>query len=251
MEEFVLNMDAIKFRSTNATWNNLLLNDPWSVGYVTTLIELVPFVKKEDWEAFYYESGQERELALSKLKPEIQNIVNDESLIRLNRTTVSQLSWDLKNLNTQYGRTIEILQKKGQILYEAVKNNGLGLTVDECFKCVRFRVICETWNGVIVRERNTIEKLKKSFPDSEFRKVSGKMDHTYAVDYEVYKNDKLSVAIQIKPQSYTWNAPYIQKARTANKYKNEEYFNKFNVRVFNVISDSKGNIVNSEILKSL
>jgi hypothetical protein len=44
--EFVLNIDANRFRSTNASWNALMLNDPWSVGYVTTLIELVPFAKK-------------------------------------------------------------------------------------------------------------------------------------------------------------------------------------------------------------
>lgn len=251
MEEFILNIDANKFRSTNGTWNNLMLNDPWSVGYVTTLIELVPFVKKEDWETFYYESGQHRELTLLKLNQDIQDTVNDESLIRLNKILVSQLSWDLKNLNTQYGRIKERLQRKGQILYEAVKDNGFGLTTDECFQCVRFRVICETWNGVIVRERNTIETLKKSFPNSEFRKVSGEMDHTYAVDYEVYKDGNLSLAIQIKPESYTWKAPYIQKARNANKHKNQEYFNKFNVRVFDVISNSKGNIINSDVLKSL
>ena len=39
MDEFVLKIDENKFRSTNDTWNRLMLNDPWSVGYVSTLIE--------------------------------------------------------------------------------------------------------------------------------------------------------------------------------------------------------------------
>ena len=220
--EYILTIDAEKFRSTNAPWNNLMLNDPWSVGYVTTLIELVPFEKKEDWENFYYESGQKRELEIAKLSPDLQNTVNDESLIRVNRSAVNQLSWDLKNLNTQYGRTKERLQKKGLILFNEVKNNGLNLTLEDCIECVRFRVICETWNGVIVRERNTVQNLLNQFPNTEFRKVSGEMDHTFAVDYELYKNGVLTSAIQIKPQSYTWNAPYIQKARNANKHKNQE-----------------------------
>jgi len=249
--EYTLTIDAEKFRSTNAPWNNLMLNDPWSVGYVTTLIELVPFEKKEDWESFYYESGQKRELEIAKLTPDIQNIVNDEALIRVNKNALNQLSWDLKNLNTQYGRTKERLQKKGLILFDEVKNNGLGLTLEDCIECVRYRVICETWNGVIVRERNTVQNLQKQFPNTEFRKVSGEMDHTFAVDYELYKNGVLTSAIQIKPQSYTWNAPYIQKARNANKHKNQEYLKKFGVQVYDVISDSKGNIVNADVLKNL
>ena len=239
--EYILTIDAEKFRSTNAPWNNLMLNDPWSVGYVTTLIELVPFEKKEDWENFYYESGQKRELEIAKLSTDLQSTVNDEALIRVNKNEVNQLSWDLKNLNTQYGRTKERLEKKGLILFNEVKNNGLGLTLEDCIECVRFRVICETWNGVIVRERNTVQNLLKQFPNTEFRKVSGEMDHTFAVDYELYKNGVLTSAIQIKPQSYTWNAPYIQKARNANKYKNQEYLKKFGVQVYDVISDSKGN----------
>jgi hypothetical protein len=251
MVEYILTIDADKFRSTNATWNNLMLNDPWSVGYVTTLIELVPFDKKEDWENFYYESGHKRELEIGKLSFDFQNIVNDESLIRVNRIAVNQLNWDLKNLNTQYGRTKERLNKKGLILFNEVKNNGLGLTEDDCVECVRFRVICETWNGVIVRERNTVQNLKNRFPNTEFRKVIGEIDHTFAVDYELYKNGVLTSAIQIKPQSYTWSAPYIQKARNANKNKNQEYLKKFGVQVYDVISDSRGNILNTDVLNNL
>lgn len=251
MEEFILPIDANKFRSTNSTWNNLMLNDPWSVGYVTTLIELSTFETKEDWEAFYYESGKQRDLAILRLSPDLQSIVHNESLIRINRNAVNQLSWDLKNLNTQYGRTQRNFQEKGQILFNEVKNNGLGLTIEDCIECVRYRVICETWNGIIVRERNTVQNLLKQFPNTEFRKVSGEMDHTFAVDYELYKFGVLTSAIQIKPQSYTWNAPYIQKARNANKQKNQEYLKKFGVEVYDVISDNRGNIVNIDVLKNL
>ena len=251
MDEFILPIDSAKFRSTNATWNNLMLNDPWSVGYVTVLIALAPFEKKEDWEESYYESGKERERNIGMLDLNVQAYLQDEQLVRTNKAQVDKMGYDLKNLNTQYGRTKESLYKKGEILYKAVKNNGLGLTADECFECVRFRVICETWNGVIIRERNTITNLQNTFPDLEFRKVSGDMDYKYAVDFEVYRNNILSSAIQIKPQSYTWKAPYIQKARYANKRKNNDYFNKFNVNVYDVISDSKGDIKNKDVLKNL
>jgi hypothetical protein len=52
MDEFVLCIDENKFRSTNEKWNELMLNDPWSVGYVSTLIETVAWKTKEEWEQY-------------------------------------------------------------------------------------------------------------------------------------------------------------------------------------------------------
>ena len=127
----------------------------------------------------------------------------------------------------------------------------MGINLQECAECVRFRVICETWNGIIVREHNTITELKRLFHNMEFRKVDGEFDHQYAVDYELYNLGKLICGIQIKPQSYTWNAPHIQKARIANKKKNEDYFNMFGRKVFDIISAHNGSIKNPEIIDSI
>ena len=60
MDEFVLGIDKEKFRSTNGKWNELMLNDPWSVGYVSTLIEAANWKSKEEWEQTYYASGENR-----------------------------------------------------------------------------------------------------------------------------------------------------------------------------------------------
>lgn len=122
--EFILPISIEKFRSTNAAWNDLMLNDPWSVGYVTTLIELIPFEKKEDWELYYYKSGEDREAKIQTLKPEFQDILNNESLIRVNRGIVNSLPFELKNINTQYGRTKEGLIRKADILYNSLKTMG-------------------------------------------------------------------------------------------------------------------------------
>lgn len=77
------------------------------------------------------------------------------------------------------------------------------------------------------------------------------MDHTYAVDFQVYKNDELVCAIQIKPKSYLQNAPYIVKARQANSNKYAAYKAKFGVSVLTVISTSKGEIQNKEVLTQI
>ena len=190
-------------------------------------------------------------MKLKNLSEEYQAILNDEQLVLKNEAKIKQLSWDLRNLNSEFGRTEEQMRKKGQLLHEAVKNNGFGLTVEECFQCVRFRVICQTWNGVIVREVNTIETLKQLIPQADFRKVAGDFDYMYAVDYEVYKDNRLAYGLQIKPESYTWNAAYIRKARYANQQKNQLYTSKFGVPVYDIIANSAGVIKNQEILKNL
>ena len=247
MEEFVLGIDRAKFSSTNAMWNKLMLNDPWSVGYVSTLIELQPWPSKEDWESFYYESGEQRKILLGANAA----LLEDYSLIRTNKSQVDALSYDIKNLNTQYGRTPEDLALKAQTLYNAVKNNGNGLTLEDCIECVRFRVICETWNGIILREKNTVQVLQTSFPHLTFTKTSGEDDHRYAVDFEVSQSGTLICGIQVKPKSYTWNAPYISKARSANRLKNAEYSRLKDVPVYDVISKTDGEILNPKVLEEI
>lgn len=57
MDSFILTIDNELFRKTNAPWNQWMLNDPWSVGYVSQLIETKKWSSKEEWESFYYDSG--------------------------------------------------------------------------------------------------------------------------------------------------------------------------------------------------
>lgn len=251
MEEFTLGLNKATFSSTNAAWNNLMLNDPWSVGYVTTLIELREFKNREEWESYYYETGYNRKVKLKQLPITTQELLEDEQLIRTNRHIIDRLSPIIRNLNTQEGRTPEDFYKKGGILYSHMRSISSQISLEESVECVRYRVICETWNGVIVREKNTISNLKKILPKTNFVKSDAEKDYSFGVDYEAYQGDRLLYAIQIKPKSYLWNAPYIKKARTSNEQKNYLYQQKFKVPVYYVISDSKGDIINSEVLKSL
>ncbi len=255
MEEFKLTINKDKFRSTNAKWNELMLNDPWSVGYVSTLIEAANWKCKEEWEETYYASGKVRNELIDKMAS-ISNYTKEffnDTTIPHNKSKYYSLSWDIKNINTQKGRTREDLIEKGKILYEAVKNNGYGLTLEECVECVRFRVICETWNGIVIRENNTIGTLQKLFPNLRFEKSEGDIDHTYAVDFQVYSKEtnRIVCAIQIKPKSYLGNAPYIIKARTANDKKYTAYKERFGVEVLTIISTNKGEIINTEILTKI
>lgn len=255
MDEFILSIDKDKFRSTNAKWNELMLNDPWSVGYVSTLIEAANWKNKEEWEETYYASGKSRYAFLDQNAAQLgysKEFFNDTTVPH-NKSKYYALSWDVKNVNTQKGRTKEDLREKGRILYEAVKNNGYGLTLEECVECVRFRVICETWNGIILRENNTVATLERLLPNLRFEKAEGEMDHSYAVDFQVFSRstNKLVCAIQVKPKTYMSNAPYIRKARAANANKYAAYQEKYGASVITVISTSKGEILNEEIIAKL
>lgn len=237
MQLYENKIDSQKFRFTNGLWNELKLNSPLSVGYVTTLIESRTFSSKEEWRNFYFESGAER------LK-----IAKQENL------PLSSYSKRAKELQSYYGRTEEELRQKGKILYDAIcqKENPLGITLAECIYMVKFRVIGETWNGVVIREHHTVQTLQKQYPSFTFHKVDGKTDFEYAIDYEVYEGSHLLCAIQIKPFSYKQGtSPEILQAKKTNLFKNNLYEQSRHVQVLYVYSNTKGDILNPEILPIL
>jgi len=242
-DTFILLIDKAKFRSTNGIWNQWRLNDPWSVGYVSNLIERKSFHRKEDWEDFYYDSGLKRYQQLLKLAPETRNLLNDFLLKKQNPARVKTIPQNLIVLNTNYGRTKNDLMLKAKVL---CKETNLSLSLDECFSCVRFRTICETWNGIILCEKNTIKNMQTRFPQIIFRKVEGERDYAYAIDYELFYEENLLGAIQIKPKSYLGNAPYIRKAKWANEQKHQKYNRDFGKNVRFVIADITGNILNDD-----
>lgn len=248
-DEFVLPIDGNKFRSTNSAWNRLMLNDPWSVGYVSSLIETQEWTSKEEWESFYYKSGEDRKRLI--VNNPNRTLIEDFTLQINNKNVIYSLSWNDKNLNYQYGRTKDDLEQKASALYESVKNNGLGITLDECFQCVRYRTICETWNGIIIRENNTVSNLKSMFPSIVFKKTDGNTDHTFAVDYELFYNGKLILGIQVKPKSYLGNAPYLKAAQYANQKKYAAYKAAYDVDVLTIVSKTNGEVINVEALDKI
>jgi len=251
MDEFINSLNIARFESTNGLWNDLMLNDPWSVGYVTNLIETTEFRNKEEWEEFYYNSGENRDAELCKLSPELKEKLDNEQLILKNKNEIADLSKDLKNLNFNFGRTKLQIKQKGKILYQSAIKKGIDITETECAEAVRFRTICQTWNGVVIRERKTINLLKQNFSELNFQKTNGHFDYEYAVDYQAFKGNVLICGIQIKPASYTRsNATYVIKAKSANKRKNEKYTEKFKVPVFDIFFE-KGQILNSQVLRKI
>ena len=253
MEKFLNHIDPIIFRRTNAPWNDLKLNNPWSVGYVSALVSVHPFKNKESWEHYYYESGEQRRQEIGTFQANVQNELNDFQLALTDPTRVKFYNPSLKRYNLYRGRTRAELELKGRVLLAETKRRApsVNIDLDTATDCVRFRTICETWNGIIVREANTVKRLESELTACRIVEVSADSDYHYAVDREVYAGDELVCAIQIKPESYHWNAPYVQHARNANAQKNAAYEKKYNVPVFTIISKSNGFIANHETLNRM
>ncbi|WPS85318.1 MjaI family restriction endonuclease (plasmid) [Brevibacillus halotolerans] len=222
-------IDPKKFRSTNAIWNELKLNSPMSVGYVTNLIESRSFLNKEEWRDFYYKSGRERQILIEK-------------------------NGYAKDLYLNYGRTEEELQKLGEKMFAELQKRGnyLGITLAECVYMVKYRVMGETWNGVVMREKNTVQSLENLFPSYSFQKVDGAIDYKYGVDYEIYNGSRLVCALQVKPRSYEkGSTPEILKAKLGNKAKNDLYEKEQGVPVLYVYSKIDGTILNKDVIHQL
>lgn len=247
MDIFKNKIHTSKFQSTNFVWNKLALNSPWSVGYVSTLIESQTFKTKEDWKDFYYRSGEERLKKIDELcTPEQKMLLFDHT------KSDSRLPRELKDLNLLFGRTEKELIEKGRYMYNEIvkEGNPYALTLGECIYAVKYRVMGETWNGIVARERNTVQTLARLFPELQFDKVEGELDYKYGIDYEVYEDKDLLCAIQIKPLSYEKGfSPAIMKAKKANEKKNAEYKKVHQSDVLYVYSNSKGHILNKDVVK--
>lgn len=244
-------IDKKRFESTNALWNELRLNDPWSIGYVSTLIEKHSFQSAEEWEAYYYRSGQKREKRLSTLDLQIQQMLNDEQLIKHSPRKIHELPTLLKKLNYNYGRSINRLSEKGEILYANAIKRHIDITVEECMEAVRYRTIGQTWNGIMLREKNVISYLKENYPQLTFTSTDGAFDHRFAIDYEVRYRTQLICGLQIKPTSYQGKAPYIQRAKRANHKKHQHYVARYGKPVVTIMAERNGKIINHESVRAI
>lgn len=249
MELFVNETNVAKFKSTNYIWNQLRLNSPWSIGYVSTLIESEDFKLKEEWKELYYRSGEER---LKKIE-ELCTSEEKEALLDFKKSNLS-LPKELKELNFFYGRTKRELEERGAYMYQKIVENGnpAKITLNESIYMVEFRVMGETWNGIVARERNTVKTMEASFPSLSFKKTEGERDYKYGIDYELFEKEELICAVQIKPMSYKKGfSREIVKAKKANEFKNGKYKEKYNADVLYVYANSKGDITNDEVLMAI
>ena len=215
---------------------------------MTTIIENCPCISKQEWVDYYYDTGIQRHEAIAKLDKHTADKLQNRLLKETDPESYQYMKYELKSLNYNHGRRKEDLHYKSEVLHHHAKKQIANLSIEDAIAAVQHRVIGETWNGIIIREKNTVAAIQKLFPSIRLHKTTGTEDHKFAVDYGVCLNDNLICGIQIKPKSYTYNTPYILKAKAANAMKNQLYSDTYGVPVIDVISDYHGKILNGNCL---
>lgn len=240
--------DTREFKSTNTIWNDLKLNIGWSIGYLTYLHKISGATTFTEWETYYFISGRRRIQAINKLPILKKQMLLNHNLYRESpMTNVNLLSRDEMSLNTHMGRTIDELNIIAKELYKGVIANELrNISLVDCQDYTYIRVLDETWLGV-ERELNTKQTLQNLMPKYEVRDVSIEIDRKYAVDFEIYLNDKLFLAVQVKSSKYHMNtSDILLRTKSYNSDKNKKYQDMYGVPVINVYSDLIGRICNLE-----
>lgn len=240
--------NTLNFKKTNKIWNDLNLNQAWCIGYLMQLCKNSKASSFDEWESYYFESGRLRAIKISVIPVFKKQILMDRKVyLNNNLYKIDMLSKQEKRLNTHMGRTREDLFEIARDLFKGVKNSGISdISLEDCENYVYIRVIDETWIG-IQREINTKESLQKLLKGYEIKDVSLRIDVKYAVDFEVYKNNKLILALQVKSKKYQLDKKEaLIKTKNFNNLKNSEYTKINKVPVIDVFSDFSGYIYNPE-----
>ena len=227
---------------TNEAWNGLQLNSPWSVGMVSHLIRQEQFGSYQDWYQYYYQNGEMRAEAMQDIAPTTRHIL-DFIGPRSAKVMLKEKYHSYIDIQHYYGRSRSIILHRSGILRYALAPK---LTLNQAFQIVEYRVLGETWNGIYIREKhfeNYIDGLNKHI---KLVHASGKLDYSYAIDYELYISDELICAVQVKPESYNSNKSYIRKAIKANRAKNALYSKQSGKHVFTILISSSGDIIEND-----
>jgi hypothetical protein len=180
------------------------------------------------------------EVSLSK--DEFSKLNKDKKISYLFRS--SSVGKCAKIFDDYYKSTIELKPAEWYRFYESV----MGITILKevtnklieltnlseavCYDYVKFRVLGQTWNGML-NEINLIEELKQEFPNIDFKKADYNLDENYFTDWEAYSNDNLFLGLQIKPITYMYmNTPYQNQAKLNHERQRTNYKEKFKVPHF-------------------
>ena len=128
---------------------------------------------------------------------------------------------------------IEIIKEVSEKIKEITE-----LDLDICYNYSKFRILCQTWNGML-NEIDVINELKSEFPNVEFKKAPYELDENYFTDWEAYSKGTLFLGIQIKPITYKlMSTPYQQHAKLNHDVQRKKYIEEFKVPHFLIYYDN-------------
>lgn len=177
----VANTDK-RFKNTNDVFNSGKFNHMRKIGYCMQIIRECKPNKILSWQRYYNDSGFE----LKKI--DMKNNKN------------------AKEIFLKHGRTVRDLVKLADKFKDELNKNTSSdrpYTLEECFNYLYIRVVDKTFIGYL-REVFACEFLNEFCEKNglNLKETDMEKDVGNCVDYEIYKNDKLILGLQVKGIKY-------------------------------------------------
>lgn len=224
------------FKSTNRVWNDCKLNHTFRIGNLMYLYKKSKCNNPKDFELWYFKDGIRRIEYIKNLSKSKQECLLS---FKNNNKLLSEKEIDI---NKFQGRTVEEINSLINEFQKSLKKENIIIDFETVKKFVYLRIFYETHLGTM-REVNTINKLKLTFPNLLFKRTSPKFDIKYCVDVEIYQNNKLLCGLQIKSIKYkNSNLGILEKTKRYNQRKNENYKRKTGCPLLYVYSKEDGTI---------
>lgn len=232
------------------------LSSIWSLGHLMKLCKKSKARHFYEWESFYFASGKKRNGLIKRMTPEKQAFMKKYTLDEKETEMMKEsLSYKERIVNFEHGRKLEDIFEMGEYLYEeATKRGREYISVNDYVNFIYISVIDVPWMGYS-REVNAISTLHERFKWLRFQRAQEREDVDFAIDYKIFRADKLLGAIQIKSEKELMNSRK-GKRRTSQemkraKEKSKIYSEKKNVPVLFVYAEEHGKIVNKNVIHQI
>ncbi|HHT7008548.1 TPA: hypothetical protein ACTZ3A_001087 [Bacillus cereus] len=254
--------ERLKFKKTelfsqiNKLSVSLGLNSTWAVGHLIKLCKKSKARNFYEWESYYFASGKKRNGLIKRMTPEKQDVVRKYSIYEKEADNIkSVLSYKERNVNFEYGRKLEDIFEMGEFLYdEATKRGKKYVSINDYVNFIYISVIDVPWMG-FAREINAISTLHERFKWLRFQRAKDSEDMEFAIDYKIFRADKLLGAIQIKSEKELKHGRKGKKFPSPNvkrtKEKSKVYSDKKNVPVLFVYAEEHGKIINKSVIQQI
>ncbi|MFJ8528355.1 hypothetical protein [Bacillus sp. NPDC094106] len=254
--------ERLKFKQTelyskmNKLSLSIGLNSIWSLGNLMKLCKKSKANNFYEWESYYFASGKKRNGLIKRMTPEKQEFVKKYTLDEKESEELKNvLSYKERTVNFEHGRKLEEIFEMGELLYEEATRRGKKhVSINDYVNFIYISVIDVPWMGYS-REINAISTLHERFNWLRFQRAHDSEDVEFAIDYKIFRADKLLGAIQIKSEKELLRSRkgkkfYSENVRRA-KEKSKVYSDKKNVPVLFVYAGEHGKIANKNVIRQI
>ena len=243
MDLFINYLPKNIYKFLNSIWTDMHYGSPHIIGLLFSMVEETAYPSWKKWEEHYYLSGNQRIELLQRLSEDFK-----ERALNPGRFSKKEISWPIYEVNYFHGRT------KNEVfnIAKSLHNNShrsfpdLDISFSETLEFVRFKIIGEPWNQLLIRYTRTVSELRNMVPQIQIKRAKIEFVKNYGFQGLITKNDKPRAGIQVKSAGWLKQFNLLRNQIRNSEEKVNAYKEEFGTEVFTFFSRLDGFIVNSE-----